>query len=110
MCGAAFLLAEVMEREGRRAMSKGNELWAKRDDLLKDLYERGAISPERAVKAGEVREAIGVDETDFRALFRSLKDEDFVAGRPVEEAKVWLSGTGFREARGLVEVGRRPMV
>ena len=43
-------------------MSKGNELWAKRDDLLKDLYERGAIAPERAVKASEVREAIGVDE------------------------------------------------
>ena len=91
-------------------MSKGDELWEKREKLLRHLYDQGAIGPDMAARSGGVGQGIGADEMEMRALVSSLRDEELVMGRATAPAKLYLTGRGFAEARRLVEIGRTPML
>ncbi len=96
--GGVFL-AGVMHSEGRSRMSKGDELWEKREKVLQHLYNEGAIAPDAAVAGDKVREAVGMKPgADFNNLLWSVQREKVVGERGLG---YYLTPDGFREAAGL---------
>jgi hypothetical protein len=88
-------------------MSKGEELWRKRGELLAYLYGEGAIAPDVGAQTHATEEALGVGGTDFKALLWSLNAD----GKVVYDAvHVHLTAAGFKEAAEIVAQDRAPLV
>jgi len=63
-------------------MLKGGELLHKRELFLRELFDRGAISPDSATDPEALREAIDVSDQDFRSLYILLHQAGLIFGAP----------------------------
>ena len=91
-------------------MSKGDDLWDKREKLLRYLYDQGAIAADAACNSNSAAQAIEADPHDMIALVSNLHDEGVLRGQAGAAGLLYLTGPGFARARDLVESQRRPMV
>lgn len=86
-------------------MSKGDELWALREQMLKSLYDLGAIGEgcrADASKVGEkMEEGIKSSQEDRGAVIDLLNRERLVTRWP--DGGYVLTPEGFHEARRVVE-------
>ena len=95
-------------------MSKGDELWRIRANILKRLYDEGAISEETGIRGVtlisemvegargrevEEEEEQAVTKGDVEILMRWLYGDELIQGEWVAgNEPIWLTSEGFEEA------------
>lgn len=93
-------------------MSKGDELWGIRANVLKRLYDEGAVWPETGIRGdtffGEIVEKArgserGVTKRDVHSLLQLMRADDLIGGDwQRSDDRVWLTPEGFGEAHRML--------
>jgi hypothetical protein len=97
----------MMETGRVKAMSKGDELWRRRRELLVYLYHEGPIAPDAGVGQEPMQKATGLGAAEFRAVVWSLRNEKKVGEQGMT---THLTAAGFKEAAEIVAQDRSPLV
>jgi hypothetical protein len=79
-------------------MSKGDKLLRKRDELLRYLYDQGAIAPISGVDSVAAQEALQVDVHDMESLYWTLHAGELIGGGRGRGQSIWLTPDGFERA------------